>query len=276
MRLTPVYGEAAPISFDGEPDDQAEPVARQRRRFAALLASLDDEQWRAPTRCDGWSALEVTAHLVTVNTFWESSVRAGMAGTPTQVLATFDPAAHPPLLIASMRTLAPAEVLEQFERSNAGLLDALASLRGDDWSVLGEAPPGHVPMRVLAQHALWDSWVHERDVAVPLGLTTAVEADEVASCLRYAAAIGPYLMRASGQTMHGTFGVVSDAPECTFTLTVDDGVAITASAPPPSAPCLRGDAVELVDALSVRAPLPHDAPPEWHALVRTLATVFDQ
>ena len=44
---------------------------------------------------------------------------------------------------------------------------------------------------------------------------------------------------------------------------------------PSGAPCLRGDAVELVEALSIRAPLPDSAPPEWHELLVGLATAFD-
>ena len=30
-------------------------------------------------------------------------------------------------------------------------------------------------MRLLASHALWDGWVHERDIALPLGLTPPEE-----------------------------------------------------------------------------------------------------
>jgi hypothetical protein len=44
---------------------------------------------------------------------------------------------------------------------------------------------------------------------------------------------------------------------------------------PVDAPCLRGSAVDLIEALSVRMPLPADAPAEWHRLLNGLATVFD-
>src|SRR4051812_17705881 len=188
MRLTPTYDTPVALSIDGDPKDQAIPVARQRRRLEAMLGSLDDEQWRAPTRCEGWSPQDVAAHLVGVNQFWEASVRAGLAGTPTRILANFDPAAHPPLMIEPMRALEPAAVLDQFIASNEGFLDALATLGADDWHAIGESPAGHVSIRLLAHHALWDSWVHERDIALPLGLDMPVEPDEVISCLRYAAA----------------------------------------------------------------------------------------
>ncbi|HEY3831564.1 MAG TPA: maleylpyruvate isomerase N-terminal domain-containing protein [Acidimicrobiia bacterium] len=277
MRLTPLYGGGAPIAFDGPIDDQAEPLTRQRRRFRATLADLDDAQWRAPTRCDGWAVSDVVAHLVTVDGFWEASVRAALAGSPTEVLANFDPAAHPPLLIAPLQQLSRTELLERYERACEGFLDALASVRGEQWNLLGESPAGHVSLRLVAQHALWDCWVHERDVALPLDIAPAAEPDEVTSCLRYAVAIGPHLVRngSAADRVVGTFGVVASAPDFVITVTVGDEVIITGIAPPQGAPLLRGNAAALTDALSVRGPLPGDAPPEWHTLARALAAVFD-
>ena len=258
VRLTPTYGGAAPIAFDGPSDDQAEPVARQRHRFRAMLATFDDAQWQAPTRCDGWAVCDVVAHLVTVDGFWEASVRAGLAGSPSEVLANFDPAAHPPLLIAPLQELSRAELLDRYASARDGFLDALASVRGEQWDTLGESPAGHVPLRLVAQHALWDCWVHERDVAMPLGIVPPVEPDEVMSCLRYAAAIGPHLARewADGDRVVGTFGVIASAPECAITITVGDELIVANAEPPADAPVLRGDAATLVDALSVRRALP--------------------
>lgn len=38
-------------------------ITAERRRVADLLAGLDDEQWAAPSLCDGWTVREVGAHL---------------------------------------------------------------------------------------------------------------------------------------------------------------------------------------------------------------------
>jgi uncharacterized protein (TIGR03083 family) len=278
VALTPTYGTPAPLTIDGTATDQLVPVTRQRRRLAALFTSLDAEAWSAPTRCDGWSVRDVAAHLVTVNSFWESSVRSGVSGSPSRVLADFDPVAHPKLLVDSMRALSANDVLERFLASNDGFLAALESLRDDDWNATGESPVGHVSVRLVAYHALWDSWIHERDVAIPLGRPTVVEADEVSACLRYAAAIGPVISLAAGapDRTRGTFGVAATAPDCTFTLEVQDAVAVRDVAPPATAACLCGDAARLTDALTVRAPLPAEAPPTWLGLSRGLAVAFGQ
>ncbi len=275
MKLSPRYDGPPLISIDGPPDDQREAVVRQRTRFAALIAQLSPDDWRVASRCEGWTVQDVVAHLVGVNHFWAASVTAGLSGTPTRILDGFDPAATPPLMVEPMRTLEPAQVLDQFVASNDAFLATIAELDFAEWAVLAESPPGHVPIRLLASHALWDSWVHERDVALPLGSPPAIEADEVCAALRYAAALSPALAVNVGSGTAGTFAVETRDPDLRFTLEVGDSVAVHDSSDTGTAPCLRGDAVELLEALSLRAPLPASAPPEWRALLTGLATAFD-
>lgn len=99
MQLNPRYGDDPVITFDGSPAAIAEPTIRQRRRLAAALATLDDEQWAHPSRCDGWSSRDVIVHLDSTNAFWAYSIVAGLRGEPTQLLATFDPVASPAELV---------------------------------------------------------------------------------------------------------------------------------------------------------------------------------
>ncbi len=137
-----------------------------------------------------------------------------------------------------------------------------------------EATPGLLPIRVVAHHALWDSWVHERDIALPLGAAPPAEPDEVGSSLRYAAALSTALAIGAGPAVYGSFEVEASDPsmvcrlEVGATVTVQDGPAAR------GAPCLRGDAATLVDALSLRAPFPEPVPPEWSPLIAGLATAF--
>jgi uncharacterized protein (TIGR03083 family) len=275
MKLSPRYDAPPILSMEGMVDDQRVPVLHQRARLAATLVGLTDEQWRSASRCDGWTVQDVVAHLVGVNAFWRSSVSAGLAGTPTRVLDGFDPAATPPLMVGPMRTLTPAEVLDQFVSSNDALIEAIAALDDTGWSMLAETPAGHVPIRLLAQHALWDSWVHERDIALPLGLTPAVEPEEVLSCLRYAAALSPGFAISSGRACGGAFSVETSDPESRFWLEIGESVAVREGSGPHDAPCLRGGALELAEALSLRAPLPRSAPAEWRRQLAGLAAAFD-
>ena len=274
VKLSPRYEAPAIITMDGSADDQLAPVVRQRQRFAKTLAGLGDAEWNAPTRCEGWSVQDVVAHMITVNGFWQMSTVAGLSGAPTRVLENFDPAATPPLIIAPMRALSAAEALEQFVASNDAYLDVISALDTDGWSTLGESPAGHVPIRLLAHHALWDCWVHERDIALPLGFTPPVEDDEVLSSLRYAAALSPALAVSSGGSFGGVFAVETTDPDSRFVVEVGESVAVRDGTDPGDAPCLRGDAVELVEALSIRSPLPDSAPAEWKQLLGGLEIAF--
>lgn len=275
MELSPRYDGPPIISIEGSPDDQSAPVARQRRRLEVMVGALSETEWKSPSRCEGWTVQDVIAHLVGVNGFWEISVSAGIAGAPTRVLAGFDPAAHPPLMVDAMREQTPDGVLAQFVQSNDGFLSALADLDDRGWSTIAESPAGHVPIRLLAYHALWDGWVHEHDIALPLGLTPPAEPDEIQSCLRYAAAVSPAFAISSGAECGGVFAVEANDPELRFTVEVGESVIVHDGEAPPDAPRLRGRAVDLIEALSIRAPLPASTPTEWRQLLAGLASAFD-
>jgi uncharacterized protein (TIGR03083 family) len=274
MRVTPRYDGPALLEIAGPVDDQLVPVTRQRRRFEQMLADLSLDEWQARTRCDGWTVQDVAAHLVGVNAFWQMSITAGLTGEPTRVLNNFDPASTPTLLIEPMRTLPPADVLGQLVASHDSLLRVLADLDDAGWATTCETPAGYVPIRLLAFHALWDCWIHERDVALPLGRPPAVEADEVASSLRYAAALSPGFLISNGAGCRGRFAVEARDPDTQFWIEVDDSVHLYDAAAPGDAVCLRGDAVALTEALSIRAPLPAEAPADWHALLGGLEAAF--
>lgn len=270
--VSPRYEGPPIISIAGTPDDQLGPLVRQRRRLEAMIGDLSLDDWRLASRCDGWTVQDVVAHIVGVNAFWRASVLAGLAGEPTQVLAWFDPKKTPALMVAQMRELTSEEVLDQLLASNDAFLDVMGELDDDGWAMLAEAPPGHLPIRLVSQHALWDSWVHERDIALPLGLSPPTEPDEVSSCLRYVCALTS-AFACSSRTITGEFALHANDPTLCCIVDVGESVAVRDEVAR-AAPCLRGDAVALVEALSIRIPLPASAPAEWRQLLEGLANAF--
>ena len=191
------------------------------------------------------------------------------------MLGGFDPAASPPLLVDQMSALATAQVLEQFVATNDGFLGAITDLDQATWETIAEAPAGYIAIRVLAQHALWDCWIHERDIVLPLAIDPVLCDDEVRTCLRFAASVSPALGLGLGCEVRGSFAVAATDPDVQFVLDVDDTVALVGGTDHGDRPCLRGDAVQLVEALSLRAPMPASAPAEWTDLLAGLATAFD-
>jgi len=273
MLLQPRYGSNPVITLDGSPGEIAAPSIRQRERLLGVLATLSDEQWNAPSRCEGWTIRDCMVHLESTNGYWETSIRAGVAGTPTEFLASFDPAASPAAMVAASE-LSPSEVIDKMRASAQALNDLLGSLAAEDWEALAEAPPGHISVSAVTHHALWDSWVHERDVLLPLGLDVAEEPDEIEACLRYASALALSFGLMSGQQNDLAFSVDVTGPSVSFDATVTNVVAITRGAT--SGDVATGDAVELLEAVSRRAPFGTSTPEAIQRAFDGLGRAFDQ
>jgi hypothetical protein len=142
--------------------------------------------------------------------------------------------------------------------------------------LVAESPLGHVALGLVAWHALWDAWIHERDLLLPLGLVPAEEPDEVAACLAYAAALGPALLADGGSTRRATLSVDATGPGG-GRLVVEAGpdVVIPGGVLSPHGVLLTGRAVDLLEGLSLRIPLAVGvaAPDRW--LQSGLAEVFE-
>lgn len=277
MEITPRY-DGPPVITLTDGDDVGEPCIRQRRRFQSLLESLDDDAWQARSRCDEWTVQDVAAHLEGVNRFWSWSITAGLAGEPTRVLVGFDPKATPAGLVAAARSATPAETLDGLVRSTDELCDLVGSLDGDGWSTIAEAPAGHLPIRLLVHHALWDNWVHERDVALPLGLPVAEEPDEVMAGLRFAAALGPAFAMSKGRRGPATLVLETTGPDgCVVVEVTGEAEQVVVHDRRPDDPTLvvRGRAVDLLEAVSCRVPLDRPVPDEHRWLVASLGVVFE-
>jgi uncharacterized protein (TIGR03083 family) len=273
--LTPRYGDRPVLSVEVRGDGE-HPMLRQRRRLVALLRDLPEADWHRPSRCAGWTVQDVVSHLTSTNGFWALSIRAGLAGEPTRYLAAFDPVASPAQLVDQAQGTAVADTLADLATSVAALEDAVGELGDAGWSMLAEAPPGHLPIRLLADHALWDCWVHERDIALPLGLDPVVDADEVLTCLRYGAGLGQAFALSLGATGRGAMAIEVTDPDDRLVVVVDDDhVRVHAGPTPDVTPVVRCNAVTLVEHLSMRdvgVPAPDGV--AW--LTTGLAEVFDQ
>ena len=159
MQLTPWYGADPIITIDGRPDAIAEPLLRQRRRLADLLASFTDDQWTHPSRCAGWTNRDVITHLQSTNAFWGFSIAMGLKGEPTQFLATFDPVASPAQLVADAPDVSTDECSVSCGVERALMTRSPASTRRVGHHGRSAVRPRR--HRHARPHALWDGLIHE-------------------------------------------------------------------------------------------------------------------
>jgi len=291
MQLTPRYGSAPVITLDGPPSAIVEPATRQRHRLVDAMAAFGDRDWAHPSRCDGWTNRDVIVHLDGTNAFWAFSITAALQGEPTRFLANFDPVASPAELVAGSHGIPNSQVMDQFQASTTALVDLLSSLDEASWSELAEAPPGHISVSAVVHHALWDSWIHERDILLPLGVTTTEEPDEITACLRYAAALAPALSITQGSTRRGLLNVVAtglqpstDLPtndpidrssDLRIIVEIGDCAAVTSGGSARADLTLTGDAVELLEAFSIRRPLDHAVPADSAWMIAGISEIFE-
>ena len=154
-------------------------------------------------------------------------------------------------------------------------MNLLESLDGDGWTTLAEAPAGHISVSALVHHALWDSWVHERDIVLPIDRIPVEEPDEIAACLRYGAALSPAFSLNGGAVGRGTLAVDVTEPDLSFVVEVGDRVSVRAGNDTTAGMRFTGNAVELLEGLSFRRPLDQVVPDESAWMLRGLADAFD-
>lgn len=278
MEITPRYDGLPIIALEGGLE-VGEALLRQHARLLDTVEPLTDEQWRTPSRCEGWTVQDVIGHLVDVNGFWAISITSALSGAPTRFLAGFDPRATPAALVAAnTQGKTPQETLEAFRQGVHSVANAVRPLTMDEWEVRAEAPPGHISIRLLAHHAVWDSWVHERDIGEPLGITQPHDDDEIRCSLRYVAALGPAFAVMHGTATNDAVVVRATDPDTTIVVEVDaDGVRVhdDEAQAPDGALVVEGDAVDLIERLSVRAGSEAlDVPEDRRWLTTSLAEVF--
>lgn len=187
--LRQFYGHDRSFVIDGL-GPAVEPFRRHRARFLDALRSLSEHEWTATTRCDAWDAKDVAHHLASADGFWAMALQGRHNPEPTTFLRGFDPTASPEAIIAPRRDEPASTALEALKKSTAQLADALAGVGDDEWSWASESPFGHVPVRIIAAHSLWDSWLHERDVMIPLGGQPCVEEDELLTAAAFTLFLG--------------------------------------------------------------------------------------
>lgn len=274
MQISPRYDGEPFVVLDGEPSAIGEPMLRQRRRLLRLLATLGEDQWAVASRCEGWTVRDVAEHLVGVDGFWTLSLLSGLNGDPTRILASFDPKATPAAMVESSRGKSATQTLADLTAATTALCDAVEALSQEEFEHRAEAPPGHVTISTMLHHALWDCWVHERDILVPLGIEASVEPDELAACLRYAAALGPALA-AQRSARQGALELVVTDPDLTVSVAIGDQISVTDGPGPADAPRITGSALQVLEALSIRAPFPSPVSPADAWLVGGLAAAFE-
>jgi len=166
-------------------------LAARRCALMNLVRSIPATAWHTPSRCSQWTVHQVVRHVRDVARIQVARLQGD--GNPFG-RNLFDPRTSPAQWLARSEGETPGNTVDQL----ASLLqceDALFSQQAGRQQLL--LVPGQlrreVHWSVAVTHSLWDAWMHERDIAVPLGLTQTPGDAEMRLMIMYSllAAAGP-------------------------------------------------------------------------------------
>jgi uncharacterized protein (TIGR03084 family) len=140
----------------------------EETRLEEILASLDDEQWRAPSGAEGWSICDVVLHLAQSEELAAASAALGSAGGGPPVSDEADTGidARMDARVRAER----AEPHEVFERWRAARHSALGALRAADPGVRLAWVGTPLKPATLATTRLAEHWAHALDVTAPFDI----------------------------------------------------------------------------------------------------------
>lgn len=128
--------------------------------FAALLRKLEPAQWEAPSRCEGWTAADVAAHV----TGQFADIVAGRfdgLGTPEVTNRQ----------VEERRGRTADEIADELEQAAEAGAALLAVFDDESWA--GPSPAGTGTLGSGVE-ALWmDAWMHADDIRAAAGLPPA-------------------------------------------------------------------------------------------------------
>jgi uncharacterized protein (TIGR03083 family) len=128
--------------------------------FADLVGGLSDEQWEAPSRCEGWRVAEVAAHVIGQLTD-VTNLRLDGLGTPEVTKRQ----------VEERRGRGPKELAEELTTGGATASAMAGAFDDEAWAAPG--PPGVTGTLGFGLEALWfDTYLHADDIRAALGMPT--------------------------------------------------------------------------------------------------------
>lgn len=247
-------------------------LMRLRTRLLDRVDRLPAEAAEHPTRCAEWTAVDIVNHVADTTGWAATVITAAATGASSGLFAGFHVRNTPKgLTDAASRDLDAARA-----RLHAEMAASLAQV--PQVAALGDAPTetplGPQPFPVAALHVLWDTWLHERDLFLPMGVEPPQHEDETRLCALYTLRMVGLCVAMARQEVSATVRLHGATA---VTLRLDASPALTSVRLAPDAtPDVTADAAALVDALTGRGDVDAalDGPAELRAALSPLRGVL--
>lgn len=133
-----------------------------------LLASLDDEDFAAPTACPGWDVAAVLAHVIGTELMMSGEAPPAV-DVPELPHLRNDIARANEAWILARRDRTPDELRSEFREVVARRTDELGGLTQQDVDAESWTPAGQATLGRFLQIRVFDTWIHELDIRDAVG-----------------------------------------------------------------------------------------------------------
>jgi uncharacterized protein (TIGR03084 family) len=218
-------------------------LAEQQDELRSLLSGLTADEWRAPTRCEGWDVKDVVLHVAQTNEMAIASVDSRLDEFLMEMGRGLAPAVDVDEGAARMverdRTMSADEVRARY---SSGAADLLARVEAADPHTRVQWVAGQLSVRTLTTTRLAETWIHTGDVAEAVGASLP-PGDRLQHIARLAWRTLPYAFARDGRAMAGPVA---------FELVGPGGEPWTFRPDEPAVTIIRGDGIELCNVAARR------------------------
>ena len=127
--------------------------------FRDAAGRIGPDRWGSPSLCPAWTVGDVVLHVTTI----ESALVGWRPGDDS-------PFAAMPAIAAELGKLDAADLLARWDEVTAARMDELADMDDEQWDAPSLTPVGPGTYDRFMRIRVFDIWVHERDIRVPLGI----------------------------------------------------------------------------------------------------------
>lgn len=142
--------------------------------ITTLCSSFNEDQWKTPTDCPGWSVQDQVSHL--------AGAEVGILGRPSPDHAPVETGhvknevGQRNEVVVDWRRSSPGpKVLEEFQQVTRERLSLLRAMTEADFQAETQTPIGPGTVAEFLRIRIFDAWIHEQDIRRAIGLPGHLE-----------------------------------------------------------------------------------------------------
>jgi uncharacterized protein (TIGR03083 family) len=179
------------------------------RSMAELGASLDESEWKAPSECPGWTVQDNLVHITALEKFSMGDPLPSEDLPDDLPYVKNDIGRANEKWIASRRSWTGADALAEFVATTDARIAGLRELDDDGFAADSWTPMGPGTVAELLGFRIFDSWVHEQDMRVPLGRPGDLDSDAARFSTQMMLGVLPYVVGKKAGAPDGSTVVLS-------------------------------------------------------------------